>query len=34
MGLGKFLKPKPNRTFTDDFKSKIKTIFHHLTKKN
>ena len=28
----KIFKTKPNRTFTDDFKSKIKTIFHHLTK--
>ena len=29
-GLEKFL--KQNRTVSDDFKSKIKTIFHHLTK--
>ena len=28
----KIFKTKPNRTVTDDFKSKIKTIFHHLTK--
>ena len=28
----KIFKTKPNRTVTDDFKSKVKTIFHHLTK--
>jgi len=28
----KIFKTKPNRRVTDDFKSKIKTIFHHLTK--
>ncbi len=28
----KIFKTKPNRAVTDDFKSKIKTIFHHLTK--
>ena len=28
----KIFKTKPNRTVSDDFKSKIKTIFHHLTK--
>jgi ATP-dependent RNA helicase DeaD len=28
----KIFKTKPNRGVTDDFKSKIKTIFHHLTK--
>lgn len=28
----KIFKTKPNRVVSDDFKSKIKTIFHHLTK--
>jgi ATP-dependent RNA helicase DeaD len=28
----KIFKTKPNRIVSDDFKSKIKTIFHHLTK--
>ena len=28
----KIFKTKPNRTVTEDFKTKIKTIFHHLTK--
>lgn len=28
----KIFKTKPNRTVSDEFKSKIKTIFHHLTK--
>ena len=28
----KIFKTKPNRTVSDDFKSKVKTIFHHLTK--
>ena len=28
----KIFKTKPNRTVTEDFKSKVKTIFHHLTK--
>jgi len=28
----KIFKTKPSRSLTDDFKSKIKTIFHHLTK--
>ena len=28
----KIFKTKPNRTVSEDFKSQIKTIFHHLTK--
>ncbi|ARV05779.1 DEAD/DEAH box helicase [Polaribacter sp. SA4-10] len=28
----KIFKTKPNRTVSEDFKAKIKTIFHHLTK--
>jgi len=28
----KIFKTKPNRTVSNDFKSKVKTIFHHLTK--
>ena len=28
----KIFKTKPNRSVSEDFKSKIKTIFHHLTK--
>ena len=31
-GQRKYLKPKPNRNVSEDFKSKVKTIFHHLTK--
>ena len=26
------IKTKPNKTVSEDFKSKIKTVFHHLTK--
>ena len=32
MWARKIFKTKPNRTVTEDFKSKVKTIFHHLTK--
>ncbi len=28
----KIFKTKPNRTVSEEFKSQIKTIFHHLTK--